>query len=446
MNTQIRVRLVDDDQDLLAAQLQSLKIAGFQAEGFCDAQRALDGLTPQYPGVILSDVMMPGMDGFEFFRRVRLIDEDLPVILLTGHGDVAMAVEAMRAGAWDFLSKPVGLEELSAALRRAAQARSLVLENRLLRQMRGQRDNHIQLLGVSSAITRLREASARLGQAGIDVLITGPTGAGKEALAQAIHAAGSRQARPFVHVACDALDETRFDSDFFGVEAGHPDAPRNSRLVGRIEKAHRGTLFLDRVDMLPPAMQARLLHTIETRSHRAAGAAAARPLDIHVIAASSANLGDLAREGRFNADLYYRLSGVSLSVPPLSERRADIPVLFRAFLIEACQRYDLPLPEITALTRARLESYDWPGNARELRQFAEAQALGLSDSTQTEESAPADLATLMANYEAGLLREALRASKGNVTRAMSQLKLPRKTFYDKLTRHGIQPETFRSRS
>lgn len=447
MTDTVLVRLVDDDEDLLAAELQSLKIAGFRAEGFSDPRKALEGLTPEYPGVILSDVRMPEMDGFEFHRRVRAIDEDLPVILLTGHGDVAMAVEAMRAGAWDFLTKPVGLDQLTAALRRAGQARALVLENRALRAARSQPAVvRGQLLGISPAIARLRDAAARLGEAGIDVLITGPTGAGKEALAQAIHAAGNRRGRAFVHVACDTLDPARFDSDFFGAEAGHPDAPRHSRLVGRIEKAHRGTLYLDRVDMLTPAMQARLLHAIETRSYWAAGATTARPLDLHVIAATSADLGALAREERFNADLYYRLSGVMLHVPPLAERRVDVPVLFRAFLIEACQRYDLPVPEITALIRARLDSYDWPGNGRELRQFAEAQALGLTDEeTGGTVSAPGDLASMMASYEASLLREALRATRGHVTRAMAQLNLPRKTFYDKLARHAIQPEAFREK-
>lgn len=439
MKTINRVILVDDDHDLMAAQLQSLKIAGFQPEGFTKAQQALESITPDFDGVILSDVMMPEMDGREFFAKVRAIDPDLPVILLTGHGDVEMAVEAMRSGAWDFLTKPVGLEELGAALRRAAAARSLVLENRELRQMRGQSDKKQQLLGNSAAIIRLREAATRLGEAGIDALITGPSGAGKEALARLIHASGSRRARAFVHIACDTVDEARFEAEFFGCHGP-------SRQSGRVEKAHRGTLFLDRIDMLPPALQARMLHMIESRSYWTKGAEAARPLDVHLMASTSADLADLAREGRFNADLYYRLSGVSLHMPPLSERRSDISVLFRAFLIEAAQRYSLPLPQITALTRARLETYDWPGNARELRQFAEAQALGLTDEKSAEQGAVADLASLMASYEAGILKEALRATKGHVTKAMAQLNLPRKTFYDKLARHGIQPEAYRDKT
>jgi len=439
MNSTTRVILVDDDPDLLTVQLQSLKIAGFQAEGFSAPQQALAVITPDFPGVILSDVMMPEIDGFEFFARVQAIDHDLPFILLTGHGDVEMAVRAMHAGVWDFLTKPVGLDQLGAALRRAAQARGLVLENRELREMRTQEGRLEGFIGNSPATLRLREAARRLGEAGMDVLITGPSGAGKETLARMIHECSSRRSRAFVHIACETLNQDRFEAEFLG-----SDEPRN-RQTGRLEKAHRGTLFLDHIDAMPFDLQARLLHIIETRSYWSVGATAARPLDAQVIASSSVDLAEMVQEGRFNAELYYRLAGVTLQLPPLVERRGDIPLLFRAFLVEASNRYNLPLPEMTAATRARLESYDWPGNARELRQFAEAQALGLTEAETEAEAGVSDLATLMANYEASLLREALRATKGHVTRAMSQLNLPRKTFYDKLARHGIQPESFRER-
>lgn len=441
------VRLIDDDADLLAVQTQSLRIAGFRTEAFSDPALALEGMTRDYPGVVLSDVRMPGIDGIEVHRRLRAMDPELPVILMTGHGEVAMAVEAIRNGAWDFLTKPVGLDQLSAALRRASQARDLVLENRSLKAAQIQAPTKGQLLGTSPAITHLREAVSRLAEAGVDVLIFGPSGAGKEAVARAIHAEGPRKSKPFLHIACDTLDEARFDLDYFGAETGFSDAQRHVRAVGRLEKAHRGTLFLDRVDLLTPALQAKLLHLIERREFWAAGATAPRPLDLHVLASTSADLAQFVAEGKFSADLYYRLSGLTLTVPPLSERRADIAVLFRAFLIAAAQRQGLPVPAITPLIQARLESYDWPGNARELRQFAEAHALGIPlQGNETEADMTADLSTMMARYEANLLREALRSTKGNVTKAIGQLGLARKTFYDKLTRHAIVPETFRDRN
>lgn len=440
------VRLVDDDADLLAAQMQALRIAGFRAESFSGAAEALKGLTADYPGVVLTDVRMPGMDGLEFFRRLHALDEDLPVILMTGHGEIAMAVEAIRAGAWDFLTKPVGLDQLTAALRRAAQARALVMENRRLRAMRTEPAAPHQLLGASPAAARLREAVARIGEAGADALILGPAGAGKEAVARAIHAEG--KGRGFVHVACEAIEESRFELEFFGAEPGHAGAPRQARLGGRLEQAHRGTLFLDQADRLPPGLQARLLHVIEAREFWPVGAATARPLDLRVLASTREDLGDLAAKGLFRADLHHRLSGVTLRVPALAERREDAPILFRYFLLAACKRLDLPIPAITPQAQARLASHDWPGNARELRQFAEAQALGapLSPVEGGEaEAAPQDLAGLVARYEAGLLREALRATNGHAARAMARLGLPRKTFYDKLTRHGIRPEDFRRR-
>ena len=439
------VRLVDDDTDLLQAQTQSLRIAGFQPEAFSSAAAALRGIDADYPGVILSDVRMPGMDGFELFRRIRAIDAELPVILLTGHGDVAMAVAAIREGAWDFLTKPVGLDALTAALRRAAQARALVLENRQLRALREVPVAAGQLLGSSAAMVHLRDTVARLAGAGVDALITGPSGAGKTLLARAIHREGPRHARAFVHVACDALDAARFDLDFFGAEAGQPGAPRHTRLVGRLEKAHRGTLFLDRIDRLSPAQQARILHVIEAREVWAAGASAARAVDLHVLAASQADLAAMVARAEFLPDLYYRLSGVTLNVPALRDRRGDIPILFRRFLLAACARLNLPVPQITPLSQARLATHDWPGNARELMQFAESVALGLPALGEVAGEEVVGLAEMMAGYEAGVIREALLISGGNVSRAMERLRLPRKTFYDKVNRLGIRPEGFRNR-
>lgn len=434
------VRLVDDDAELLAATVQSLRLAGFRAEAFGDAHAALEGLTADYPGVVLTDVRMPGMDGFDLFRRIRALDPDLPVILLTGHGDVAMAVAAIREGAWDFLTKPVGLDALTAALRRAAQARALVMENRALRALRPARPG--LLLGDSPQMAHLRQTAARLAEAQVDALIAGPTGAGKEALARAIHAEGPRRARAFVHVACDTLDDARFDLDFLGAEAGQPGAPRHARLVGRIERAHRGILFLDRIEALSPALQARILHLVETRAFWAAGAVAARPLDMQVLAATRADLGRRVAEGGFNGGLFYRLSGVTLTVPPLSARRQDILPLYRHFLVGAASRLGRPAPEVSALALARLQGHDWPGNLRELQQFAEAQALGLP-APGAGEAADAGLAGMVATFEATILREVLRETGGNAARAMERLRLPRKTFYDKLARHGIRADTFR---
>ncbi|MTH76130.1 sigma-54-dependent transcriptional regulator [Paracoccus aestuariivivens] len=435
------VRLIDDDADLLAAQVQSLRIAGFTVQPFASASDALEGLGADFPGVILSDVRMPGMDGFELFQRVQSLDAELPVILLTGHADVPMAVAALKQGAYDFLSKPVGSDSLVAALNRACQSRALVIENRTLRQKAQERlARETRLIGQSPFMQHLRDNIERIAQADGDVLLVGPNGSGKETIARAIHRQSARRGRGFVHVACAALDEAHFDAELLGLDS----AGRTGRGVGRLEKAHRGTLYLDRLDSLGSGLQARLLSLIEAGELWPSGAASPRPLDLRVIASVEGEPSQLLREGRLRPDLYYRLSGVALTLPPLADRREDIPELFRHFLLEACERLEVSVPALTPTVRARLSGHDWRGNLRELRQFAEAHALGLSPfEAQGGSDAPRGLTDLMAEYEAGLIREALRLAQGNATRAMERLQLPRKTFYDKLTRHSIRPADFR---
>lgn len=435
------VRLVDDDEDLRLAQVQTLRIAGFAVEPFASAAEALEGMTADYPGVVLSDVRMPGMDGLELFDRLHGIDPELPVILLTGHADVPMAVSALKQGAYDFLSKPIGADALLAAVGRACQSRALVMENRALRRLaRDEAAQDSPLIGQSAVMAHLRDSIDRLAQAGGDLWLTGPGGSGKTTVARLIHRQSPRRARAFVHVPCATLDEARFEAEFLGTEA----QGRAPRSAGLLEKAHRGTLYLDEIDSLNPALQARILAVIEAGELWPAGAAAPRALDLRVIASTRDDPERLVRDGRLRGDLYYRLSGVVLALPPLVERREDIPELFRHFLLDACRRLDLPAQPVTPLVKARLAGHDWPGNLRELRQFAESHALGLSPFDGADEAAPdRGLADLVAEYEAGLIREALRLSGGHAGRAMERLRLPRKTFYDKLTRHGIKPAEFR---
>lgn len=437
------VRLVDDDPDLLAAQAQSLRLAGFRPEPFADPAAALRGLGPDWSGVVLSDVRMPGMDGFQLFQRIHALDPELPVILLTGHGDVPMAVAALKQGVYDFLTKPVGGEPLAAALARAASARALVLENRALRaRQTDEPRTEIGLGGLSPVMVHLRDSIERLAQLGGDVLIAGPVGSGKRTAAGSIHRQSPRRARAFTHVPCAALDEARFDSEFIGQE---PAGPRLPRQPGKLEKTHRGTLFLDEIDALAPALQARLQAIVQAGEIWPAGAAAPRPLDLRLIASSRRDLAQLVETGAFRGDLYYRISAARLRMPALSERREDIAALFRQFLLQACQRLNLPVAPVTGAVKARLAGYGWPGNLSELQQFAESHALGLAafEGGAAGDGAPG-LADLVADYEAELIRDALRLAEGNATQAMARLKLPRKTFYDKLGRHGIRPADFRA--
>lgn len=369
------------------------------------------------------------------------------VILLTGHGDVPMAVAALKAGAWDFLTKPASVDDLTAALRRAVQARALVMENRHLRALRPEpASDHPQLLGDSAVMVHLRQTIARVAEAGVDALITGPIGAGKEAVARALHAHGAQRARPFVHVVCAALDPARFEAEFFGQA---PNGPRGGRIPGVLEKAQRGTLFLDGIDMLPAPLQARLLAILGAEAFAPVGTSAQRPMGMRILASSSVDLTAQVAAGGFRSDLFYRLSGIVIQVPPLTARREDLPGLFRRFLLAECHRLDLPVPIISGAVQARLSGHDWPGNLRELQQFAEATALGLSAPVFLPDGVgegQVGLSEQVADYEAELIRAALRAAQGSVVAAMHGLRLPRKTLYDKMARHGIDPEAFRPAS
>jgi two-component system C4-dicarboxylate transport response regulator DctD len=446
------VLLIDDDQDLLRAQAQGLEIAGFSVRAFPGGAPALKEVSAEFEGVVLSDVRMPQMDGLAVFRRVLEIDAEIPVILLTGHGDVPTAVQALKDGAYDFLTKPCPIDELTASLRRAVQKRRLVLENRQLRRLHAEHDPaRTSLLGASPAMAHLRQNLARIAEADVDVLIVGDSGVGKEAVARALHRMSERRARPFVHVNCASLPDETFQAELLGVEPGVRfgayGAPTR-RSAGRLEKAHRGVLLLDDVDGLSLAQQAKLLGVIEAREVWALGADAPRPLDIRVVATTRTDLDDAVRRGAFRADLFYRLSGITLRVPALRERRGDIPLLFQHLLVSACARLRQPIPRLSAPVHAYLQSHDWPGNVRELEHFAERLALGLEDARLPRaggERDPPPLAERVAEFEAELIRETLSVNNGDAQASMRQLKLPRKTFYDKLSRHGIRIAEFRSK-
>jgi two-component system C4-dicarboxylate transport response regulator DctD len=451
--TGAHVVLIDDDLDLLAAQTQGLEIAGFTVQAFAAAAAALKAITPQFDGVVLSDVRMPQMDGLTLFRRILDIDADIPVILLTGHGDVPMAVQALKDGAYDFLTKPCPIGELTAALRRASQKRRLVLENRQLRRLHAEHEaGKASLIGDSPLMAHLRETVARIAEADVDILVLGETGVGKETIARLIHRLSQRRSRPLVHLNCASLPEDRFQADLFGVEAGAKLGPYGGaarRTLGRLEKAHRGVLLLEDIEALSPSQQATLLNAIEAGELWPIGASEPRPLDVRVVATSRTDLDDAVRRGAFRADLFYRLSGVTLRVPALRERRGDVLMLFQHLLVGACARLRQPVPPLSAPVHAHLLSHAWPGNVRELENFAERLALGLEDArlprVEDENGGPG-LAERVAAFEAELIREALTLHQGHAQAAMAQLQLPRKTFYDKLARHRIQIADYRARS
>lgn len=438
-----RVAFVDDDADLRAANAESLALAGFRPLAFSGGPEALAALGPDFPGVVVTDLRMPQMNGQVFHARLRALDPDLPVIFITGHGDVATAVEVMRDGAYDFLTKPYASERLIAAVRRALEKRHLVLENRRLRAVADSEGDAV-LIGETPAMVQLKRTLAHVARADVDVLVVGETGAGKEAVATALHRWSRRAAGPFVALNCGALPETVVESELFGHEAGAFTGAQRRR-IGRIEHSAGGTLLLDEIESMAPALQVRLLRLLETRAVTPLGTNEERPVDIRVVAATKADLANPAERGDFREDLFYRLNVVTVRIPPLRERRADIPVLFAFFLSRAARRFGIDAPLPGAAVRRHLADHDWPGNVRELAHFAERVALGLGE--QGSEAAVVPSGTTLAGqvdaFEATLIREALERHQGDVRLVVEALSIPRKTFYDKLKRHGIRAADFR---
>jgi two-component system C4-dicarboxylate transport response regulator DctD len=433
------VAFVDDDDDLRNANRQTLELAGFNVLPFADAMSALRYLTLDFDGVVVTDIRMPHIDGLELFRRLRTLDPDLPVILITGHGDIDMAVQAMQEGAYDFIAKPYPADRLVHSITRGIEKRRLVMENRRLRLELESSDENLPLIGQTPAMQNLRKTLRHVANADVDVLIAGETGTGKDVAAGLLHEWSRRRTGNFVALNCGALPETVIESELFGHEAGAYTGALKKR-VGRIEHASGGTLFLDEIESMPLSTQVKLLRVLETREITPLGTNEHRPVDLRVVAAAKVDLGSPEQRGNFREDLFYRLNVVTVSIPPLRERKDDILLLFTHFLQRAAARFKTEPPQITAALQVRLMDHDWPGNVRELSHFAERVALGLGDLGSAQISQPAKTTSLpeaMEQHEAKLIRDALNANRGDVRSTIEALGIPRKTFYDKLQRHGI---------
>ncbi len=437
------VIFVEDDDALRAATTQALTLAGHDVHAFADARVALARIPPDFAGAIVSDIRMPGMDGLEFLAAVRNADPDLSVILVTGHGDVALAVSALHRGAFDFLTKPFATEHLTASVARAVERRSLVLENRRLRAAAAAvADTDSPLIGDSPAMTRLRAAIVQLAAVDVDVLVEGETGTGKELVAAMLHRLSSRRARPFVAVNCSALPEGLAEIELFGHAA---DSVPHTRLArdGQIAASSGGTLLLDEIDSMPLVMQAKLLRVIEEREVQPIGETRPRAVDLRLVTTTKSDLASAVATGAFRADLFYRLNTVRLRVPPLREREGDVFVLFATFVEEAKAQLGNADFALDGTASRMLGTHDWPGNVRELRNFARQAVLGMEPGMPSVPAAATGLPARVGAFEASLIEDALRRHAGRVPAAIEELGIPRKTFYDKVVRHGIDLNAFR---
>ncbi|PBP85554.1 sigma-54-dependent Fis family transcriptional regulator [Pseudomonas syringae] len=438
------VIVVDDEAPIRQAVEQWLTLSGFEVQVFARAEECLAHLPEHFPGVVLTDVRMPGMSGLELLTRLQGADRDLPVILLTGHGDVPMAVEAMREGAYDFLEKPFSPETLISNLRRALEKRQLVLENRRLHEQADARTRlDATLLGVSPGMQTLRRQVLELAQLPVNVIIRGETGSGKELVARCLHDFGPRAARPFVALNCAAIPEHLFEAELFGHESGAFTGAQGKR-IGRLEYADGGTVFLDEIESMPMAQQVKLLRVLQDKRLERLGSNQSIDVDLRIIAATKPDLLEEARAGRFREDLAYRLNVAELRLPPLRERLEDIAQLFSHFARAAAERVGREAPALDAARLSHLLGHDWPGNVRELANAAERQALGLEQALpQPDTQWPGhSLAARQEAFEAQCLRASLARHKGDIKAVLNELQLPRRTLNEKMQRHALVRETF----
>ncbi len=444
----IPIYIIDDEPTILQALKQLLTMEGYHTEVFSDARDAMKKLNRDWPGVVLSDINMPGMDGVAFLREALKLDDEFSIVMLTGHGDISTAVESMRLGAYDFIEKPFSNEMLLDVLKRAGEKRALVLENRELKdELDAQTGAGPRLLGNTHKIKALRRLLMQIKDIPADVLIKGETGSGKDLVARFLHYNSHRKNENFVAINCGAIPETMIESELFGFEAGAFTSAQKKR-VGKIEHANGGTFFLDEIESMPMALQIKLLRVLEDRRIEPLGSNRHVDLDIRVIAAAKIDLLELVEKGEFREDLYYRLNVINVEIPPLRERKEDISLLFQHYAALASSRFNTDAPRLTNEQLVRLQQHNWPGNIRELRNAAERFVLMGGQTVFDEDSAleangDLTMAERVAQYERDVLESALREHDGRLIDVQQQLGLPRKTLYDKMRKYGLVKDDFK---
>ncbi|MCO8164528.1 sigma-54 dependent transcriptional regulator [Pseudomonas sp. 21LCFQ02] len=441
INHNLTVLIVEDDPHVLLGCQQALALEDIASEGVGSAEEALARVGSDFAGIVISDIRLPGINGLELLERLKAIDASLPVVLITGHGDITMAVNAMRDGAYDFMEKPFSPERLVDVTRRALEQRGLAREVWALRRQLAERDSlEGKIIGRSPAMHNLRELIANVADTSANVLIEGETGTGKELVARCLHDFSRRRDHQFVALNCGGLAESLFESEIFGHEA-NAFTGAGKRRIGKIEHAHKGTLFLDEVESMPIPLQIKLLRVLQERTLERLGSNQAVEVDCRVIAATKFDLDVSSRAGQFRSDLYYRLNVVTLELPPLRERREDILQLFEHFLQLSALRFDREPRAIDRQTLSSLMSHDWPGNVRELRNVAERYALGLpafkNSSSRDAESPRLSFAEAVEAFERNMLSEALQHSGGNLSQASQELGMAKTTLFDKVKKYGL---------
>ncbi|MDR7031215.1 two-component system C4-dicarboxylate transport response regulator DctD [Rhizobium rosettiformans] len=432
--------MVDDDGDHLRAVTDWLTVSGFDVLAFERAEDAFKAVLDQRPDLVLTDLRMPGIDGVTLLNSIKRKAACVPVILLTAHGDVAAAVDAMKRGAEDFIEKPYDADRLVALLTKAVEKGRMSREIDRLQSLVEQQNEADAIIGDGPAMLALKRRVSALAQVDLDVLIIGETGTGKELVARALHNRSGRAAGPFVAINCGALPESIFESEVFGHVKGAFTGALSER-EGKFEFADGGTVFLDEIEAMPPVLQAKILRVLQERVVERLGENRLRPVDVRIIAAAKTDLSAEMAAGRFREDLYYRLASVDIRIPALRERVEDIEQLFVHFATLAARRYGQAELRPTAGFLAGLRQEPWRGNVRELKARAERFALGLdADELQPAMSQMQTLALpeQIALYEAQLIASALSKNNGNTAHTAADLGIPVRTLNEKVSRYRLR--------
>jgi DNA-binding NtrC family response regulator len=443
-----KLLVVDDEKNIREGLAAALKMDGYEVETAQDGDAAWKRFGSGDIDLVITDLRMPGLSGEELLERIETGSPGVPVIVLTGHGTVENAVEAMRNGAYDFLTKPLDLDRLSLLVKRALEKRELILKHRRLEEELEKTSFFRTIIGSSAPMRKVFDTIARVAPSKASALILGESGVGKELVAGAIHNLSPRKDKPLVKVHCAALSESLLESELFGHEKGAFTGAA-SRKRGRFELANEGTLFLDEIGEIDQNLQIKLLRVIQERKFERVGGEETLEVDVRLVAATNKDLKAEVESGKFREDLYYRLNVIAITVPPLRERKDDLPPLIHAFLKEFATENGKEIDGLDEKARSRMFSYDWPGNVRELRNCVESSVVMAKGKVITEDDLPPALrsgndddfiripiGTTLDNAERIVVRDTLAAHKGNKSKTAEVLDVGRKTLHRKLAEWG----------
>ncbi len=445
------VLIVDDDREIRESLSYYFKSVGWSPKAARSGDEALKIILRELPGVVISDIRMPGMDGLDLLARIKQLAPDLPVVMITAHGDVPAAIEAMKAGAVDFIEKPYDAESVvQAAVQAVENARLSERNSDLRKRFLEAQGLEAMLIGNSPEMALLRQDIADMGDTDASVLIMGETGTGKELVARALHDMSSRSKGPFIPVNCAAVTDELFDAAMFGHRAGAFTGATQAS-PGFFMAAIQGSLFLDELSACSQHAQPKLLRALESREITPVGETSPRPVDIRIICASNENLEERIRQGSFRADLYYRVNTLIIHIPPLRQRSDDILPLFMHFLIRFARDYGIDPPDVTASDISALFNHDWPGNVRELRHVAErrvlaarrgrgsvGEAMSLLSAEASRTNPEQTLKEKVEAFERQIIARVLDDCDGSMDDVASLLGIARRTLNEKIARYGLR--------